>query len=126
MARLAGVDLPREKRLEIALTYIYGIGRTRSKQLIAAAELNVDTRVKDLSDDDLRKLGVHIEENFKVEGDLRREVNADIRRKIEIGCYEGLRHRRGLPVRGQRTKTNARTAKGPKKTVAGKKKAGKK
>jgi small subunit ribosomal protein S13 len=125
MARLAGVDLPREKRLEIALTYIYGIGRTRSKQLVAATELNADTRVKDLSDEDLRKLGVEIE-NFKVEGDLRREVNADIRRKIEIGCYEGLRWRRGLPVRGQRTKTNARTRKGPKKTVAGKKKAGKK
>ncbi|ADJ42524.1 30S ribosomal protein S13 [Amycolatopsis mediterranei S699] len=112
--------------MEIALTYIYGIGRTRSKQLIKAAELNADTRVKDLSDDDLAKLRVYIEENFKVEGDLRREVNADIRRKIEIGCYEGLRWRRGLPVRGQRTKTNARTRKGPKKTVAGKKKAGKK
>ena len=126
MARLAGVDLPREKRVEIALTYIYGIGRTRSKQLIAAAEINADTRVKDLIDDDLAKLRTYIEENFKVEGDLRREVNADIRRKIEIGCYEGLRWRRGLPVRGQRTKTNARTRKGPKKTVAGKKKAGKK
>ena len=126
MARIAGINIPLNKRVEVGLTYIYGIGRTRSKQLIAAAELNVDTRVKDLSDDDLRKLGVHIEENFKVEGDLRREVNADIRRKIEIGCYEGLRWRRGLPVRGQRTKTNARTRKGPKKTVAGKKKAGKK
>lgn len=124
MARLAGVDLPREKRLEIALTYIYGIGRTSSQQIIAATSLDPNTRVKDLADDDLVKLRDHIEENFRVEGDLRREVNADIRRKIEIGCYEGLRWRRGLPVRGQRTKTNARTRKGPKKTVAGKKKAG--
>ncbi|GAA1207329.1 30S ribosomal protein S13 [Prauserella alba] len=124
MARLAGVDLPREKRLEIALTYIYGIGRTSARQIAVATELNPDTRVKDLGDDDLVKLRDHIEENFRVEGDLRREVNADIRRKIEIGCYEGLRWRRGLPVRGQRTKTNARTRKGPKKTVAGKKKAG--
>ncbi|GLY63526.1 30S ribosomal protein S13 [Amycolatopsis taiwanensis] len=126
MARLAGVDLPREKRLEIALTYIYGMGRTRSKEAIVATALNPDTRVKDLTDEDLVKLRDFIEENYKVEGDLRREVNADIRRKIEIGCYEGLRWRRGLPVRGQRTKTNARTRKGPKKTVAGKKKAGKK
>lgn len=123
MARLAGVDLPREKRLEIALTYIYGIGRTRSKELLSATGLSPDLRVKDLADEDLVKLRDQIEENFKVEGDLRREVNADIRRKIEIGCYEGLRWRRGLPVRGQRTKTNARTRKGPKKTVAGKKKA---
>jgi len=126
MARLSGVDLPREKRLEIALTYIYGIGRTRSQETISATGLNPDTRVRDLSDEDIVKLRDYIEENFKVEGDLRREVNADIRRKIEIGCYEGLRWRRGLPVRGQRTKTNARTRKGPKKTVAGKKKAGKK
>ncbi|EHR59445.1 30S ribosomal protein S13 [Saccharomonospora cyanea] len=126
MARLAGVDLPREKRLEIALTYIYGIGRTRSKEILAATQVNADTRVRDLGDEDLAKLREFIEENYKVEGDLRREVNADIRRKIEIGCYEGLRWRRGLPVRGQRTKTNARTRKGPKKTVAGKKKAGKK
>ena len=126
MARLAGVDLPREKRLEIALTYIFGIGRTRSKELLAATEISPDLRVKDLTDDDLAKLRDHIETNYKVEGDLRREVAADIRRKMEIGCYEGLRHRRGLPVRGQRTKTNARTRKGPKKTVAGKKKAGKK
>lgn len=126
MARLVGVDLPRDKRMEIALTYIYGIGRTRSKDIIAATQLNPDVRVKDLGDDDLAKLREFIEENYKVEGDLRREVNADIRRKIEIGCYEGLRWRRGLPVRGQRTKTNARTRKGPKKTVAGKKKAGKK
>jgi small subunit ribosomal protein S13 len=126
MARLAGVDLPREKRMEIALTYIFGIGRTRSKELLTATEISPDLRVKDLTDDDLAKLRDHIETNYKVEGDLRREVQADIRRKMEIGCYEGLRHRRGLPVRGQRTKTNARTRKGPKKTVAGKKKAGKK
>jgi small subunit ribosomal protein S13 len=126
MARVAGVDLPREKRMEIALTYIYGIGRTRSKELLTATGINPDLRAKDLSDEDVSKLREHIETNFKVEGDLRREVNADIRRKIEIGCYEGLRWRRGLPVRGQRTKTNARTRKGPKKTVAGKKKAGKK
>jgi small subunit ribosomal protein S13 len=126
MARLVGVDLPREKRLEIALTYIFGIGRTRSKEVLNATSLSADIRVKDLTDDDLSKLRDYIEENFKIEGDLRREVQADIRRKIEIGCYEGLRWRRGLPVRGQRTKTNARTRKGPKKTVAGKKKAGKK
>ena len=126
MARVAGVDLPREKRMEIALTYIYGIGRTRSKELLGATGISPDLRAKDLSDEDVAKLREHIETNYKVEGDLRREVNADIRRKIEIGCYEGLRWRRGLPVRGQRTKTNARTRKGPKKTVAGKKKAGKK
>ncbi|ALG13865.1 30S ribosomal protein S13 [Kibdelosporangium phytohabitans] len=126
MARLMGVDLPRDKRLEIALTYIFGIGRTRSKELLNATELSPDLRVKDLSDEDVLKLRDYIEEHFKVEGDLRREVQADIRRKMEIGCYEGLRWRRGLPVRGQRTKTNARTRKGPKKTVAGKKKAGKK
>ncbi|MBF0663867.1 30S ribosomal protein S13 [Rhodococcus coprophilus] len=122
MARLAGVDLPREKRMEIALTYIYGIGRTRSQEILAATGVNPDLRSKDLSDEDLAKLREHIEESYKVEGDLRREVQADIRRKIEIGCYQGLRHRRGLPVRGQRTKTNARTRKGPKRTVAGKKK----
>jgi small subunit ribosomal protein S13 len=126
MARLSGVDLPREKRMEIALTYIYGIGRTRAKELLAATGVNPDLRARDLSDEDVIRLRDYIEENFKVEGDLRREVNADIRRKIEIGCYQGLRWRRGLPVRGQRTKTNARTRKGPKKTVAGKKKAGKK
>jgi small subunit ribosomal protein S13 len=126
MARLAGVDLPRDKRMEIALTYIFGIGRTRSKELLTATGISPDLRSKDLSDEDLAKLREHIENHFKVEGDLRREVAADIRRKIEIGCYEGLRHRRNLPVRGQRTKTNARTRKGPKKTVAGKKKAGKK
>jgi small subunit ribosomal protein S13 len=126
MARVAGVDLPREKRMEIALTYIYGIGRTRSKELLTQTGISPDLRAKDLSDDDVSKLREFIETNYKVEGDLRREVNADIRRKIEIGCYAGLRWRRGLPVRGQRTKTNARTRKGPKKTVAGKKKAGKK
>ncbi|AYJ49096.1 30S ribosomal protein S13 [Rhodococcus sp. P1Y] len=123
MARLAGVDLPREKRMEIALTYIYGVGRTRSKEILVATGVNPDLRSKDLSDEDLTKLREYIEESLKVEGDLRREVQADIRRKIEIGCYQGLRHRRGLPVRGQRTKTNARTRKGPKRTIAGKKKA---
>jgi small subunit ribosomal protein S13 len=126
MARLAGVDLPRDKRMEIALTYIYGIGRTRSKQILTATGLNPDLRAKDLSDDDVARLRDFIENTYQVEGDLRREVQANIRRKVEIGCYEGLRHRRGLPVHGQRTKTNARTRKGPKKTVAGKKKAGKK
>jgi len=126
MARVAGVDLPRDKRMEIALTYIYGIGRTRSKELLDATGISPDLRAKDLSDEDVVKLRDRIEADYRVEGDLRREVNADIRRKIEIGCYEGLRWRRGLPVRGQRTKTNARTRKGPKKTVAGKKKAGKK
>jgi small subunit ribosomal protein S13 len=126
MARLAGVDLPREKRLEIALTYIYGVGRTRAKQTLEATGVSPDLRVRDLSDDDVVKLRDYIDANYRVEGDLRREVAADIRRKIEIGCYEGIRHRRGLPVHGQRTKTNARTRKGPKKTIAGKKKAGKK
>lgn len=122
MARLSGVDLPREKRVEIALTYIFGIGRTRAQEALAATGVNPDTRVKDLTEDDLVKLKGYIDENYKVEGDLRREIQADIRRKIEIGCYQGLRHRRGLPVHGQRTKTNARTRKGPKRTVAGKKK----
>lgn len=123
MARLMGVDLPREKRMEIALTYIYGVGRTRSKEILEATGVSPDLRSKDLSDDDLTKLRDFIEgSELKVEGDLRREVQADIRRKIEIGCYQGLRHRRGLPVRGQRTKTNARTRKGPKRTIAGKKK----
>jgi small subunit ribosomal protein S13 len=126
VARLAGVDLPREKRLEIALTYIYGVGPTRAKQTLAATGVSPDLRVRDLTDDDVVKLRDHIDANFRVEGDLRREVAADIRRKIEIGCYAGIRHRRGLPVHGQRTKTNARTRKGPKKTIAGKKKAGKK
>ena len=123
MARIAGVDLPREKRLEIALTYIYGVGRTRAAETLAATGVGPDTRVKDATEGELVKLRDYIEANFKVEGDLRREVQADIRRKIEIGSYQGLRHRRGLPVHGQRTKTNARTRKGPKRTVAGKKKA---
>ncbi|MFM9377423.1 30S ribosomal protein S13 [Gordonia sp. VNK21] len=122
MARVAGVDLPREKRLEIALTYIYGVGRTTSKEILSATGLSPDLRAKDLTDADVAKLREYIESSVKVEGDLRREVQADIRRKIEIGCYQGLRHRRGLPVHGQRTKTNARTRKGPKKTIAGKKK----
>jgi small subunit ribosomal protein S13 len=123
MARLAGVDIPRDKRVVIALTYIYGIGRTRSVEILTATGISPDVRVKDLTDDQLVALRDHIEGTYKVEGDLRREVAADIRRKVEIGSYEGLRHRRGLPVRGQRTKTNARTRKGPKRTVAGKKKA---
>ncbi|MBS4101172.1 30S ribosomal protein S13 [Tsukamurella paurometabola] len=123
MARLMGVDLPREKRMEIALTYIYGIGRTRATEILDATGVSPDLRSKDLSDEDLTKLRDYIEgTDYKVEGDLRREVQADIRRKIEIQCYQGIRHRRGLPVRGQRTKTNARTRKGPKKTIAGKKK----
>ncbi|GAB3294846.1 30S ribosomal protein S13 [Parasphingorhabdus pacifica] len=126
MARVSGVDLPREKRLEIALTYIYGIGRTRSQEILKATDMSFDIRAKDLTDEQLALLRDHIENTYRVEGDLRREVQADIRRKIEIGCYEGIRHRRHLPLNGQRTKTNARTRKGPKKTVAGKKKAGKK
>ena len=123
MARLAGVDIPRDKRVVIALTYIYGIGRTRSVEILKATGIDESIRVKDLTDDQLVALRDYIEGNYKVEGDLRREVAADIRRKVEIGSYEGIRHRRGLPVRGQRTKTNARTRKGPKRTVAGKKKA---
>lgn len=123
MARLLGVDLPRDKRIEVALTYIYGIGRTRAQQLLESTGVDPNTRVHQLGDDELVKLRDAVEsQEIKVEGDLRREVQADIRRKIEIGCYQGLRHRRGLPVRGQRTKTNARTRKGPKKTIAGKKK----
>ncbi|WP_026157126.1 30S ribosomal protein S13 [Corynebacterium capitovis] len=122
MARLAGVDLPRNKRMEIALTYIYGIGATRSKELLAKTGISPDLRTDNLTDDQLAALRDAIESSYTVEGDLRREVQADIRRKIEIGSYQGLRHRRGLPVRGQRTKTNARTRKGPKKTIAGKKK----
>ena len=122
MARLIGVDLPRDKRLEVALTYIYGVGRTRAAETLTATGVSPDVRVKDLTDDDLVALRDHLEASFKLEGDLRREVAADIRRKVEIGSYEGIRHRRGLPVRGQRTKTNARTRKGPKRTVAGKKK----
>ena len=123
MARLVGVDLPRDKRIEVALTYIYGVGRTRARQTLAATGVNPDMRVRDLGDAELVALRDYLEANFKLEGDLRREVAADIRRKVEIGSYQGLRHRRGLPVRGQRTKTNARTRKGPKRTVAGKKKA---
>jgi len=126
MARLAGVDLPREKRIEIALTYVYGIGRTRAQQSLAETGVNPDIRVRDITEDDLVKLAQWIDANYTVEGDLRREVAADIRRKVEIGCYEGLRHRRGLPVRGQRTHTNARTRKGPRRAIAGKKKPGKK
>ena len=127
MARLAGVDLPRDKRMEIALTYIFGVGRTRAVRDARRHRRSApDKRAKDLTDEELVQLRDHIEANFKVEGDLRREVAADIRRKVEIGCYEGIRHRRGLPVRGQRTRTNARTRKGPKRTVAGKKKPGKK
>jgi small subunit ribosomal protein S13 len=126
MARLVGVDLPREKRMEIALTYIFGVGRTRALETLAATGISPDKRARDLTDEELVQLRSHIEGNYKVEGDLRREVAADIRRKVEIGSYAGIRHRRGLPVRGQRTKTNARTRKGPKRTVAGKKKPGKK
>jgi small subunit ribosomal protein S13 len=126
MARLVGVDLPRDKRMEIALTYIFGIGRTRSIETLTATGINPDKRARDLTDEEIVALRDHIEANYKVEGDLKREVAADIRRKVEIGCYAGIRHRRGLPVRGQRTRTNARTRKGPKRTVAGKKKPGKK
>ena len=126
MARLVGVDLPRDKRVEVALTYIYGIGRTRAQETLTQTGVNPDLRVKDLGDEELVRLRDWIEATYKVEGDLRREVAADIRRKVEIGCYQGIRHRRGLPVHGQRTQTNARTRKGKKKTVAGKKKAGKK
>ena len=122
MARIAGVDIPREKRLEIALTYIYGIGRTTAQQICGATSIDESTRVRDLTDEEVAKLRSYIDANLKVEGDLRRDVAQDIKRKMEIGCYQGLRHRRGLPVHGQRTHTNARTRKGPKKTVAGKKK----
>ncbi|CAB4535824.1 MAG: 30S ribosomal protein S13 [Actinobacteria bacterium] len=122
MARVAGADIPDAKRVEIALTYVYGIGRTRSVQILAETKIDKNIRVKDLTDDQLVAIRDFIEGNFKVEGDLRRDVAADIRRKVEIGSYEGIRHRKGLPVRGQRTKTNARTRKGPKRTVAGKKK----
>ena len=123
MARIAGVDIPREKRLEISLTYIYGIGRSTSQMICEQTNLPRDTRVRDLTDDEVARLRSFIDANVKVEGDLRREVAANIKRKMEIGTYQGLRHRRGLPVRGQRTRTNARTRKGPKKTVAGKKRA---
>jgi small subunit ribosomal protein S13 len=122
MARIAGVDIPREKRLEIALTYVYGVGRTRARQICEATGIDPNTRVRDLTDEEVVRLRNWIDANLKVEGDLRRDVAQDIKRKMEIGSYQGLRHRRGLPVRGQRTHTNARTRKGPKKTVAGKKK----
>ena len=123
MARISGVDIPREKRLEISLTYIFGIGRTTAQKICAELGLDVNTRVRDLTDDEVARLRTWIDSNLKVEGDLRREVAANIKRKMEIGTYQGIRHRRGLPVRGQRTRTNARTRKGPKKTVAGRKKA---
>ncbi|GGJ93982.1 30S ribosomal protein S13 [Streptomyces camponoticapitis] len=126
MARLAGVDLPREKRVEVALTYVFGIGRTRSKETLAATGVDPNVRVRDLAEEDLVKLREYVDSNLKTEGDLRREIQADIRRKVEIGCYQGLRHRRGLPVHGQRTSTNARTRKGPRRAIAGKKKPGKK
>jgi small subunit ribosomal protein S13 len=126
MARISGVDVPREKRVEIALTYIFGIGRTRAQEICAATDVDVSTRVRDLTDDEIGRLRSYIDQNMRVEGDLRREISQDIKRKMEIGCYQGIRHRRGLPVRGQRTHTNARTRKGPKKTVAGKKKAARK
>jgi small subunit ribosomal protein S13 len=126
MARLAGVDLPREKRVEVALTYVFGIGRTRAQETLENTGVSPDTRVRDLTEEDLVKLREWVDANYKLEGDLRREIQADIRRKVEIGCYQGLRHRRGLPVRGQRTHTNARTRKGPRRAIAGKKKPGKK
>jgi len=126
MARIAGVDIPRDKRVEIALTYIYGIGRTRSVKVLADTNIDKNIRVKDLTDDQLIAIRDYLDGNYKVEGDLRRDVAADIRRKVEIGSYQGVRHRKGLPVHGQRTKTNARTRKGPKRTVAGKKKAARK
>ncbi len=122
MARISGVDLPREKRVEIGLTYIYGIGPKTAKDILAATGVNPDTRVKDLTEDDVSKLREYIEHNLTVEGDLRRDIAFDIKRLIEIGCYRGVRHRKGLPVRGQRSKTNARTRKGPRKTIANKKK----
>ena len=122
MARIAGVDIPREKRLEISLTYIFGVGRTTAKKVCQETGMNLDTRVRDLTDEEVARLRNWIDANLKVEGDLRRDIQQDIKRKMEIGSYQGIRHRRGLPVRGQRTHTNARTRKGPKKTVAGKKK----
>jgi small subunit ribosomal protein S13 len=122
MARIAGVDLPREKRIEVALTYIYGIGRTRALGTLVATGIDPSTRVVQLTDEQVKALRDHIDNNFKVEGDLRREVSQNIKRKVEIGCYQGIRHRRGLPVRGQRTHTNARTRKGPRRTVGGLKK----
>ncbi|MGI5481217.1 30S ribosomal protein S13 [Streptomyces lavendofoliae] len=126
MARVSGVDIPREKRVEVALTYVFGIGRTLAKETLAATGVNPNTRVRDLSEEDLVKIREYVDANIRTEGDLRREIQADIRRKVEIGTYQGLRHRRGLPVRGQRTSTNARTRKGPRRAIAGKKKPGKK
>ncbi|BDH08333.1 MULTISPECIES: 30S ribosomal protein S13 [Streptomyces] len=126
MARVSGVDIPREKRVEVALTYVFGIGRTLSQETLAATGVDPNTRVRDLSEEQLVAIREYVDNNFKTEGDLRREIQADIRRKVEIGCYQGLRHRRGLPVRGQRTSTNARTRKGPRRAIAGKKKPGKK
>lgn len=122
MARIAGIDLPREKRVEIGLTYIYGIGRTSANKILKAADVNPDTRVRELTDDEVKRIAEVIEKDYMVEGDLRREIALNIKRLQEIGCYRGIRHRKGLPVRGQRTKTNARTRKGPKRTVANKKK----
>ncbi|MFF9125926.1 30S ribosomal protein S13 [Streptomyces sp. NPDC014889] len=126
MARVSGVDIPREKRVEVALTYVFGIGRTLAQQTLAATDIDPNTRVRDLSEEQLVAIREYVDNNIKTEGDLRREIQADIRRKVEIGCYQGLRHRRGLPVRGQRTSTNARTRKGPRRAIAGKKKPGKK
>ena len=126
MARVSGVDIPRDKRVEVALTYVFGIGRTLAQQTLAATGVDPNTRVRDLVEEDLVKIREYVDNNLKTEGDLRREIQADIRRKVEIGCYQGLRHRRGLPVRGQRTSTNARTRKGPRRAIAGKKKPGKK
>jgi small subunit ribosomal protein S13 len=126
VARVSGVDIPRDKRVEVALTYVFGIGRTLSQQTLAETGINPNTRVRDLSEEELVAIREYVDANLKTEGDLRREVQADIRRKVEIGCYQGLRHRRGLPVRGQRTSTNARTRKGPRRAIAGKKKPGKK
>ncbi len=123
MARISGIDIPREKQIGISLTYIFGIGRSVAAQICEATEIVPETRVRDLTDEEVGRIRLFIDQNLKVEGDLRREVSQDIKRKMEIGCYQGLRHRKGLPVRGQRTHTNARTRKGPKKTVAGKKKA---
>ncbi|WP_329117123.1 30S ribosomal protein S13 [Streptomyces sp. NBC_01353] len=126
MARVSGVDIPREKRVEIALTYVFGIGRTRSKEILDSTGVNPNTRVRDLAEEDLVKIREYVDANLQTEGDLRREIQGDIRRKIEIQCYQGIRHRRGLPVHGQRTSTNARTRKGPRRAIAGKKKPGKK
>ncbi|MBA2808338.1 30S ribosomal protein S13 [Streptomyces sp. KM273126] len=126
MARVSGVDIPRDKRVEVALTYVFGIGRTLSQQTLAETGVNPNTRVRDLTEEELVKIREYVDNHIKTEGDLRREIQADIRRKVEIGCYQGLRHRRGLPVRGQRTSTNARTRKGPRRAIAGKKKPGKK